>query len=144
MAAVAIAAVIAVIAALVWWTSDARATISQPAEHAVPDPEPAAVVPSALRELWSAASPKTRLPVVVGGSVVSGNGSTVQGRDPATGETVWLSHYTMRKMASDPSFNRLDVAVAGLVESLVQKYPGVPPKPAAADEPSPPKPDEGG
>ena len=35
------------------------------------------------------ASPKTRLPVVVGGSVVSGNGSTVQGRDPATGETVW-------------------------------------------------------
>ncbi|BCI52187.1 hypothetical protein NIIDNTM18_14650 [Mycolicibacterium litorale] len=89
MAAAAIAVVVAVVAALVWWTSDARATISEPAAAAVPDPEPATSVPSALRELWSAPSPKTRLPVVVGGSVVTGDGSTVLGRDPATGDTVW-------------------------------------------------------
>ncbi|WP_197374118.1 Rv3212 family protein [Mycolicibacterium baixiangningiae] len=89
MAAVAIAAVIAVVAGLVWWTSDARATISQPAASAIPDLEPATAVPAALRELWSAASPKTRLPVVVGGSVVTGDGGTVQGHDPATGETLW-------------------------------------------------------
>ncbi len=89
MAAVAIAVVIAVVAGLVWWTSDARATISQPAAQAIPDLEPATDVPSALRELWSAASPKTPIPVVVGGSVVTGDGRTVQGRDPGTGETVW-------------------------------------------------------
>ncbi|KUI36430.1 PQQ-binding-like beta-propeller repeat protein [Mycobacterium sp. GA-2829] len=89
MAAVAIAAVIALVAAVVWWTSDARATISEPAASAVPDPKPAAAVPSALREVWSAPSPKTRLPVVVGGSVVTGDGDTVVGRDPATGDTVW-------------------------------------------------------
>lgn len=89
LAAVAIAAVIAVVAALVWWTSDARATISEPAAAAIPDPEPASQVPAALRELWSAPSPKTRLPVVVGGAVVTGDGSTVLGRNPATGDTVW-------------------------------------------------------
>jgi hypothetical protein len=89
MAAVAIAAVIAVVAGLVWWTSDARATISQPAASAIPDLEPATSVPAALRELWSAASPKTRLPIVVGGSVVTGDGGTVQGHDPASGKTLW-------------------------------------------------------
>lgn len=89
IAAVAIAAVIAVAAAVVWWTSDARATISRPAAQAVADPDPATEVPRTLRELWSAASPKTRLPVVVGGSVVTGDGQTVQGRDPASGDTVW-------------------------------------------------------
>ena len=31
VAAVAIAAVVAVVAALIWWTRDARATISRPA-----------------------------------------------------------------------------------------------------------------
>jgi hypothetical protein len=89
MAAVAIAAVIAVVAALVWWTSDARATISRPAAESIPDLEPATAVPATLRELWSAASPKTRLPVVVGGSVVTGDGTTVQGRNPGSGQTVW-------------------------------------------------------
>lgn len=89
MAAVAIAAVLAVVAGLVWWTSDARATISQPAASAIPDLEPATTVPDTLRELWSAASPKTRLPVVVGGSVVTGDGGTVQGHDPDTGEILW-------------------------------------------------------
>lgn len=89
ISAVVIAAVIAVVAGLVWWTSDARATDSRPAAAAIPDPKPATAVPSTLRELWSAASPKTRLPVVVGGSVVTGDGGTVQGRNPATGDTVW-------------------------------------------------------
>jgi hypothetical protein len=89
LAAVAIAAVVAVTAALIWWTSDARATLSRPAAAPVPTLTPAKAVPSELRQLWTAASPKTTLPLVVAGSIVTGDGHAVEGRDPATGETQW-------------------------------------------------------
>ena len=89
LAAAAIAVVVAVVAALIWWTSDARATISRPAASPVKALKPAKVVPPSLRELWTAASPKTTLPVVAGGSVVTGNGRDVEGRDPATGSVLW-------------------------------------------------------
>jgi len=89
VAAIAIAAVIAIVAALIWWTSDARATISRPAATLVPDLVPASEVPAALRQLWTAQSPKTTMPLVVAGSVVTGNGHDVEGRDPATGNTLW-------------------------------------------------------
>jgi hypothetical protein len=89
LVAVAIAAVIAVTAALIWWTSDARATISRPAAEPVPHLTPAKAVPSELRQLWTAPSPKTTLPVVVAGTVVTGAGHDVDGRDPATGNTLW-------------------------------------------------------
>jgi len=89
LAAVVIAAVIAVVAGLIWWTSDARATISRPAATPVPTLTPAKAVPSSLRQLWTAPSPKTTTPLVVAGSVISGDGREVQGRDPATGNTLW-------------------------------------------------------
>ena len=89
VAAVAIAVVVAVDAALVWWTSDARATISRPAATPVPTLTPAKAVPCALRQLWTAASPKTTTPLVVAGSVVTGDGRSVEGRDPATGNALW-------------------------------------------------------
>lgn len=89
LAAVAIAAAIALVAGIVWWTSDARATISRPADAAIPDPVAAAEVPAALRELWNAPSPATTRPVVVGGAVATGDGRTVEGRDPATGAALW-------------------------------------------------------
>jgi hypothetical protein len=89
LAATAIVVVLAVAALLIWWTSDARATISRPAATPVPSLVPAKDVPATLRELWSAPSPKTTLPLVVGGSVVTGNGGEVDGRDPATGNTLW-------------------------------------------------------
>jgi hypothetical protein len=89
VAAAAIVAVVAVAAALIWWTSDARATISQPAATSVPNLTPAKVVPETLRELWTAASPKTTMPLVVAGAVVTGNGRDVEGRDPTTGNTLW-------------------------------------------------------
>jgi hypothetical protein len=92
VAAVAIAVAIVVVAGLVWWTSDARATISRPAAQPIADLTPADAVPTTLRQLWSAPSPKTRLPVVVGGSVVAADGNTVEGRDPATGATLWSYH----------------------------------------------------
>ena len=80
---------VAVVAALIWWTSDARATISRPAAAPVKTLAPAKVVPASLRELWTAPSPKTTMPVLAGGSVVTGDGHQVDGRDPATGTVLW-------------------------------------------------------
>lgn len=50
-AAATIAVVVAVAASLIWWTSDARATISRPAAVAVPTPAPAREVPTSLKQL---------------------------------------------------------------------------------------------
>src|SRR5690349_2629982 len=84
-AAAAIVAIVALAAGLIWWTSDARATISRPAASPVPYLTPAREVPAGLQELWTTESPKTTEPVLAGGSVVTGDGSTVEGRDPVTG-----------------------------------------------------------
>ncbi|WP_454561688.1 Rv3212 family protein [Mycobacterium haemophilum] len=89
MAAVTIAVVLATAASLIWWTSDARATLSRPAATPAPNPTPAREVPASLNQLWAAASPATTAPVVVGGAVVTGDGRQVDGRDPATGESRW-------------------------------------------------------
>ncbi|MBU9764083.1 PQQ-binding-like beta-propeller repeat protein [Mycobacterium sp. TNTM28] len=88
-AAVAIVAIVALAAGLIWWTSDARATISRPAAAPVPYLTPAREVPAALQQLWAADSPKTTAPVLAGGSVVTGEGSTVSGRDPVSGAVLW-------------------------------------------------------
>jgi hypothetical protein len=89
VAAAAIAVVVAVAASLIWWSSDARATISKPAAEPVPALKSARDVPPALRELWTAPSPKTTRPVVAGGAVVTGAGREVDGRDPVTGNVLW-------------------------------------------------------
>lgn len=89
VAAAAIVAVIAVVAALIWWTSDERATISRPAVSPVAQLNPARDVPAGLQQLWTAPSPKTTVPVIAGGSVVTGDGHTVTGRDPVTGAALW-------------------------------------------------------
>jgi hypothetical protein len=89
VAAVAIAVAVAVATALIWWTSDARATVSRPAAAPAPNPVPAKQVPATLRQLWSVPSPATTAPIVVSGSVTTGDGRKVEGHDPATGETHW-------------------------------------------------------
>ena len=89
LAAAAIAVVVAATASLIWWTSDARATISRPAAVPAPTPTPAREVPATLNQLWTAASPATSVPVVVSGTVATGDGRRVDGRDPGTGETRW-------------------------------------------------------
>lgn len=89
LAALAIVVVVAVAAALVWWSSDARATISKPAAAPVPDLTGFTAVPTTLHELWTAASPATSRPMVAAGSVVTGAGREVDGRDPATGDVLW-------------------------------------------------------
>jgi hypothetical protein len=89
LAAGAIVIVVAVAAALIWWTSDARATISRPALLPAPNPTTARTVPASLKQLWAAPSAATTQPVAVGGTVVTGDGRTVDGRDPVTGEVRW-------------------------------------------------------
>jgi len=89
VAAVTIGVVVAAVAALIWWTSDAKATISRPAAVPAPNPTPAREVPASLKQLWRAASPATTAPVLVGGTVATGDGRRVDGRDPATGESRW-------------------------------------------------------
>ena len=89
LAAAAIAVVVAVTASLMWWTSDARATVSRPAGVPAPTPTPAREVPAALKQLWTAASPATTAPVVVSGTVATGDGRRVDGRDPGTGQVRW-------------------------------------------------------
>jgi hypothetical protein len=89
LSAAAIAVVVAAVASLVWWTSDARATISRPAAVPAPNPNPARQVPATLRELWTVASPATIAPVAVGGTVITGDGRRVDGRDAGSGQSSW-------------------------------------------------------
>ena len=88
-AAAAIVAIVAIAAGLIWWHSDARATVSRPAAAPVPSLTPADAVPAGLAPRWTAPSPASTEPVLAGGSVVTGDGSTVEGRDPATGTVLW-------------------------------------------------------
>jgi hypothetical protein len=89
LAAAAITAVVAVAAALIWWTSDARATISRPASGPAPSPRSAREVPASLKQLWTAPNAPTDQPVAVAGTVVTAHGRAVQGRDPVTGQVRW-------------------------------------------------------
>ena len=89
LAAAAIAVVVIVVAAALWWTSDARATISRPAASPVKTLAPAKEIPATFRELWTAPSPKTTMPIVAGGAVVTGDGRDVEGRDPTSGAVLW-------------------------------------------------------
>jgi len=89
LAAAAIVVVVAVAAALIWWDSDARATVSRPAAAPAPTISSARAVPANLRQLWTAPSPRTDMPVITASTVVTGDGSEMVGRDPKTGEGRW-------------------------------------------------------
>jgi len=90
IAATAIATAVAVFIAMFWWHSSARATISQPAVDVVGSPPAADAVPAAMQQRWATTSARTPSPVVVSGTVVTGNGSTVTGLDPQTGRQRWV------------------------------------------------------
>lgn len=89
LAAAAIATVVLTVIAGFWWHSTARSTISRPAASAAPNPVAAQAVPSSFQQRWTAASPRTLSPVVVGGTIVSGDERTMTGRDPVTGDQRW-------------------------------------------------------
>jgi hypothetical protein len=88
--AVVVIAVIALVAALLMWqSSDARNTSSQPYDGPVPTQEPPTRFPASLGESWRARSSATPVPVAVGETIVTGEGGEVAGRDPFTGEVRW-------------------------------------------------------
>lgn len=89
---VAVAALIAgvlVTAGVLWHYGDARATTSQTAAIEPPAPALATALPPSLAPAWQQPSAATPVPVVAGGSVVTGEGSEVVGRDPLTGDVRW-------------------------------------------------------
>ena len=90
IAAAAIVAAIVVFIAIIWWHSSARATISRPAADATSTAAEADAVPAALTQRWTATSARTLAPVVVSGTVVTGDGRTVTGLDPQTGQQRWV------------------------------------------------------
>ncbi|BBZ23932.1 hypothetical protein [Mycolicibacter hiberniae] len=89
VAAALIVVVVAAVGVAIWWNSDARATVSRPAPDTATIPPSAAMVPAALSQLWTAPSPATWAPVLVSGTVITGDGPRMSGRDPATGEERW-------------------------------------------------------
>lgn len=83
---------LAVVAALVlWWTAPVRSTESVTAAEEPATPLPTESLPTELHELWRAPSGATEVPAVGKATVVTGDGGTLTGRDPATGEQLW--HY---------------------------------------------------
>ncbi|MDR7302874.1 Rv3212 family protein [Haloactinomyces albus] len=88
-AVVLIVVAVLIASAVVWWHSDARATISQPAAEPAAEVHPPAAVPTTLREAWRAPSPATPQPVVAGPTAVTAANGEVLGRDPVTGEVRW-------------------------------------------------------
>jgi hypothetical protein len=89
LAAAAIAAVLLTVMAAFWWRSSERATISRPAAGPAPSTTAASAVPPALQQRWTAASGHTTGPVLVGGALITGDGRTMAGLDPETGEQRW-------------------------------------------------------
>lgn len=89
LTAVAIAALVAIAAGVVWWNSDARATESVVADQTLSAPPTPEKLPAAMREVWQAADGAAERAIAVGGVAVTGDGDTVLGRNPATGEQVW-------------------------------------------------------
>lgn len=89
VAAGTIALVIAVVAGVLWWNSSARATISKPATVPSHNPAAAHAVPGALHTLWTANSPRTLSPIVIGDMVITGDGRTVEAREAQSGQNRW-------------------------------------------------------
>ena len=89
IAAAAIVAVVIVVIGLFWWRSSERATISRPSAQLAPATTAATAVPPALQQRWTATSTRTVAPVALGGVVVTGDGRTVAGLDPQSGEQLW-------------------------------------------------------
>lgn len=88
-AAAVLAAVVLGACTVLWWTSDARRTTLTTAPGPPPQTSAMERLPPALTEAWRAPSPATPVPLVQGGTVVTGAEGTVAGRDLRTGSVRW-------------------------------------------------------
>lgn len=85
----AIVVVLVVAGIAVWYVSPVRHTEDARAATAPPDVAPATSVPTGFRVAWRAASAATETPAVARSVIVSADGGTVSGRDPASGRVLW-------------------------------------------------------
>lgn len=108
-AALLVAAALGVSAAL-WWISDARTTSLVTAPDPPPRPPAITQLPPVLTEAWRTTSPATPLPLVQGGTVVTGTDGTVTGRDLRTGSVRW-SYQRDRPLCTLASAFRQVIAV---------------------------------
>lgn len=92
IAAAAVALVVVVLVVVMWARSEARSTTSVQAATPATPLVGATSVPTSLTQIWQAPSAATVAPVVVGGGVVTADGSEVSGRNPASGDVLW--HYS--------------------------------------------------
>ena len=90
IAAAAIATSVAMFIAMFWWHSSTRATISRPAAEPAAAAVAPTAVPAALTQRWTATSSRTRSPIVVSNTVVTGDARTIAGLNPQTGQQRWV------------------------------------------------------
>ncbi|MFE0028655.1 hypothetical protein [Amycolatopsis sp. NPDC059021] len=95
--AAAIVIVVAAAGLVVAVTSDSAATDRSTAAPPPALPKAPAAVPGSLTELWQARSGATPVPVGEANTVVTADGSAVDGRDPLTGQVRW--HYTRTNLS---------------------------------------------
>jgi len=76
--------------AMFWWHSSTRATISRPAAEPAAAAVAPTAVPAALTQRWTATSSRTRSPIVVSNTVVTGDARTIAGLNPQTGQQRWV------------------------------------------------------
>ncbi|NKY86762.1 Rv3212 family protein [Nocardia veterana] len=88
-AAVAIAVVVAIAAAVVWATSDARGTESDPAAHPASVAPSVGRLPDALSERWHASDGAATRALTSSGVAITADDGTVRGLDPETGWQLW-------------------------------------------------------
>ncbi|MGH3789815.1 MAG: Rv3212 family protein, partial [Pseudonocardiaceae bacterium] len=87
-----LAALVLAVSSTLWWTSDARRTTLVTAPGPAPRDATAAgsaQLPTTLTEAWRALSPATPVPVVQGGTVVTGATGEVSGHDLRSGTLRW-------------------------------------------------------
>lgn len=89
IAAAAIATVVLLFLSFFWWRSSTRATVLRPAQTPAPPVVAAKAVPDALTQTWRADSSRTRAPLILNGTVVTGDGRTMAGLDSQTGTQRW-------------------------------------------------------
>ncbi|WP_227996281.1 Rv3212 family protein [Nocardia australiensis] len=90
IAAVAIVALVGIAAVLVWARGDANGTESVTADHPASTPATADRLPGTLRELWHAPDGAASRALAAAGAVITADDGAVVGRDPQTGEQLWL------------------------------------------------------
>jgi hypothetical protein len=100
--------VVVTVSTALWWTSDARHTTVTTTSPAGSGPRPAVTgqLPQSLAEAWRAPSPAAPIPLVQGGTVVTGAAGVVTGRDLGTGAVRWSYQRDLPLCTVAAAFNR--------------------------------------